>query len=98
MQLAPGCNTKPAHYHSREEEHLFAFKGTATPELDGKSLQLVSGSYICFPAAQAASHYLHNTGKAPFWYLMIGQRDGEDEVTYPSEPTRGAPESDDPIG
>lgn len=83
LELPPGSNTKPAHWHSQEEEHLYALAGTATLHLGTRSFRLEPGSYVCFPAAQPHAHWLENDGSAPFRYLMIGERIAGDEVTYP---------------
>jgi uncharacterized cupin superfamily protein len=83
MHLLPGCNTEPAHWHSREEEHLYALSGAATLRLGEREHTLTAGSYVCFPAGQALAHSLVNTGSEPFVYVMIGERIAGDEVTYP---------------
>ena len=50
MELPSGCNTKPGHWHSKEEEHLFVLSGVATPRLgakcflEGRRLRLLSGA------------------------------------------------------
>ena len=82
MELPPGSNTKPAHWHSQEEEHLYALWGKAALFLGTEEFSLVPGSYVCFPASQSEPHYLANTGTEPFIYLMIGERIEDDEVTY----------------
>jgi uncharacterized cupin superfamily protein len=83
MELPPGSNTKPAHWHSLEEEHLYALAGEATLHLGETTYALRAGSYVCFPAGQRAAHYLDNTGRAPFVYLIVGERIADDKVTYP---------------
>jgi hypothetical protein len=45
-----------------------------------ETFELRAGSYVCFPAGQAAPHCLYNTGRLPFAYLMIGERIPGDEV------------------
>jgi len=84
LKLPPGSNTKPAHWHSREEEHLYALSGQATLHLGARQFLLVAGCYVCFPAAQPEAHYLENTGSEPFSYIMIGERIEDDEVNYSS--------------
>jgi len=87
MELPPGSNTKPGHWHSREEEHLYALSGQATLYLGSATYLLGPGSYVCFPADQPVPHYIENAGTETFTYLMIGERIADDEVTYPSEAT-----------
>ena len=84
MELPPGSNTMPSHWHSHEEEHLYALSGSAVLHLGTECHKLESGSYVCFPANQAAGHYLENEGSEAFIYLMVGERIAEDNVTYPS--------------
>jgi uncharacterized cupin superfamily protein len=80
LELPPGSNTEPAHWHTQEEEHLYALLGEATLHLGEERFELRPGSYVCFPAGQAAPHCLYNHGRVPFGYLMIGERIPGDEV------------------
>jgi uncharacterized cupin superfamily protein len=83
LELPPGSNTRPGHWHSREEEHLYALRGRAILYLGAERFTLEPGSYVCFPAGQPAAHFLENAGIEPFVYLMIGERIEDDEVAYP---------------
>ncbi len=82
LELSPESNTKPAHYHSHEEEHLLVLSGSAQLHLGDEVFELVPGSYVCFPAGQEVFHHLHNHTNFPFRYLMIGERNNEDKVFY----------------
>jgi uncharacterized cupin superfamily protein len=82
LELPSGCNTKPAHYHTMEEEHLYVLGGTATLQLGDSSYSLVPGSYVCFPAGQALPHYIDHDGPDLFRYLMIGERITDDQVIH----------------
>ena len=84
MELPPGSNTKPGHWHSHEEEHLYAVSGSAVLHLGADRHLLEAGSYVCFPAGQEAPPHLENAGTEPFVYLIVGERIPEDKVTYPS--------------
>jgi uncharacterized cupin superfamily protein len=83
MELPPGSNTKPGHWHSHEEEHLYAISGSAILNLGAEQHELQAGSYVCFPAGQAVPHHLENVGAQPFVYLIVGERIADDKVTYP---------------
>jgi uncharacterized cupin superfamily protein len=85
LELPPGSDTRPAHWHTREEEHLYALSGRATLHLGSETFDLEPGSYIRFPAGQALAHHLSNPGSEPFCYLMIGERLADDEVVYPPD-------------
>jgi uncharacterized cupin superfamily protein len=82
LELAPGCNTLPSHYHTHEEEHLFVLGGVAILHLGSETFELTPGSYIHFPAQQQAFHHLENNSAEPFCYIMIGERNSEDNVIY----------------
>jgi len=82
MELPSGSCTKPGHWHSKEEEHLYALSGCATLHLDDEQFEIKAGSYVCFPAGQPVKHYIHNTGNKSFTYIIVGERIKEDEVTY----------------
>ena len=82
MELPPGCDTRPAHYHSLEEEHLYVLAGHATLHLGDDTFALEPGSYVCFPAGQPLLHCIENTGAEPLRYLMIGERIAGDVVVH----------------
>lgn len=82
LELPPGSDTQPAHFHSHEEEHLYALAGLARLVLGDAQFDLRPGSYVCFPAGQPVHHYLMNTSDQVFRYLMIGERLPDDRVTH----------------
>jgi uncharacterized cupin superfamily protein len=82
LELAPGCNTLPSHYHTHEEEHLFVLSGIAILYLGSMTFELTEGSYIHFPAQQEEFHHLENNSIEPFRYIMVGERNIEDNVIY----------------
>ena len=85
MELPPGSDTRPGHWHSHEEEHLYALSGSAVFYLGTEQHVLQAGSYVCFPAAQPVAHHLKNTGTEPFVYLIVGERIADDKVNYPGD-------------
>ena len=82
LELSPGCNTLPAHYHTLEEEHLYVLEGTGTLHLGAERYPLEQGSYVTFPAGQAIPHFLSNESQAPLKYIMVGERNENDDVIY----------------
>jgi uncharacterized cupin superfamily protein len=82
LELPPGSDTRRAHWHSLEEEHLFVLAGEGVLRLGQQEFPLRAGSYVTFPAGQAVFHHLENRGAEPFRYLMIGERIPEDRVTH----------------
>jgi uncharacterized cupin superfamily protein len=85
MDLPPGSNTRRAHYHTLEEEHLYIIDGLVTLHLGDRRFSLTPGSYVCFPAGQPQAHYLENESSGVCRYLIVGERIAQDEVVYPSE-------------
>lgn len=82
LELSPGCNTLPAHYHTREEEHLYVLEGAGTLHLGAETFPLEKGSYVNFPAGQAIPHFVSNESDALLKYIMVGERIEGDEVVY----------------
>lgn len=93
LELSPGADTRPAHYHTHEEEHLYTLGGAATLHLGDATFSLTRGSYVCFPAGQPHAHYLANTGTVPFTYVMVGERIDVDQVVYPDAAPSGCDQS-----
>lgn len=85
IDFPSGSNTRPAHYHTREEEHLYVIEGAMTLCLGDRKFHLKAGNYVCFPAGKPLAHYLENESAEPCRYLMIGERVDGDEVVYPDE-------------
>ena len=81
-ELAPACNTRPGHYHTLEEEHLYVLEGTGILHLGNQEFALSTGSYVHFPAGQQQAHYLSNNSGGWLRYIMVGERNSEDEVVY----------------
>jgi len=82
LELPPGSDTTPAHYHSAEEEHLYVLEGRLVLQLGEARFELVPGSYVCFPAGQPIMHHLQNPYGGPARYLMIGERIASDEAFH----------------
>jgi len=82
LELSPGCNTLPAHYHTLEEEHLYVLEGAGVLHLGEETHPLVKGSYANFPAGQAIPHFVSNESDTPLKYIMVGERIEGDEVVY----------------
>ena len=82
LELPPGSDTRPAHYHSHEEEHLFVLSGRVVLHLGDREFELKPGSYVRFPAGEPVMHHLENRSDSPCRYLMVGERIPEDVATH----------------
>jgi len=82
LELGPDCNTRPAHYHTMEEEHLYVLEGSGTLHLDDKTHPLSKGSYAHFPAGQKVHHCLSTDKNESLKYIIVGERIKQDKVFY----------------
>lgn len=82
LELPPGSDTRPSHYHSLEEEHLYVLDGKLVLHLGEVEHVMERGAYVCFPAGQALHHHLSNPYAEPARYLIVGERIPSDRVFY----------------
>jgi uncharacterized cupin superfamily protein len=83
VELPPGKQSNPFHYHMLEEEHIIALEGEATLRLGKERYTIRAGDYVGFPAGQQAGHCLVNESDAPFRFLMIGDHEPNEVCVYP---------------
>ena len=83
VELPPGNQSVPFHYHMLEEEHIVALEGEATLRLGEDRYSIKAGDYVGFPAGQRAGHCLINESDAPFRFIMIGDHQPNDVAIYP---------------
>ncbi len=83
QKLSPGCKTSPAHFHMKEEEHVFVLKGRMTLRLGQEHQEMGPGDYVCFPAGEKTEHCLSNPNETPCEYLLWGERKADEVVVYP---------------
>ena len=84
-ELAPGCNTAPAHYHMKEEEHTYVLSGAMDVRLGDQWVRFGSGEYLRFQAGDPRAHMFRNPFDEPCRYLMFGERHRDEVVVYPDE-------------
>ena len=82
-ELPPGCNTGTAHYHMKEEEHLYVLEGTMEVRLGKDWYRVAAGDYLCFLAGDPREHKFRNSGDAPCRYVFLGERFSDEVVVYP---------------
>jgi uncharacterized cupin superfamily protein len=82
-ELPPGCNTGVAHYHMKEEEHLYVLEGSMEVRLGKDWLRVGAGDYMHFPAGEPREHKFRNPFDAPCRYLFLGERFDDEVVVYP---------------
>ena len=82
-ELSPGMKTSLAHWHTREEEHVFILSGTLTAQIGQARHIMRAGDYVRFPAGAEEAHTLFNHTDAVCRYILVGTRDGDDICYYP---------------
>lgn len=82
-ELAPGMRSNPAHYHFKEEEHVFVLEGTMTIRFGEERFQVKAGDYACFPAGLRAGHCFINDSATVCRYVILGENKPDDVVVYP---------------
>jgi|GEM_PF-1080037 uncharacterized cupin superfamily protein len=81
--MKPGEYSNRFHYHSKDEEHVFILKGSATLVLGRHEYVLKERDYCCFPAGQKAGHHLFNHTKRSCVFMTVGDNRPGDLVCYP---------------
>jgi uncharacterized cupin superfamily protein len=82
VELPPGRQSYPAHYHILEEEHVYILEGSLTLRLGADAYAMKAGDYVCFPAGQRAGHCLINNSGATCRYLLVGERNPNEVAVY----------------
>lgn len=83
VELAPGRQSCPLHWHVREEEHFYVLDGRCVLRTDDERHELGPGDYVCFPANGRVGHAFENPFAEPCRLLAIGTRDPAEIAVYP---------------
>ncbi|MGV6849597.1 MAG: cupin domain-containing protein [Marinibacterium sp.] len=82
-KLMPGGMSSQRHWHANEDEFLYILSGEAVlVEDDGEHI-LKEGDAVAWKAGEANAHHLINRTVQPVYYIVVGSRADNDEVTYP---------------
>jgi uncharacterized cupin superfamily protein len=88
-ELPPGANSGTAHYHMKEEEHLYVMEGSMEVRLGKEWYTVVAGDYLCFPAGDPREHKFRNRFDAPCRFLFFGEHFPDEVCVYPDNQTVG---------
>lgn len=83
LELPPGKQSWPAHYHLANEEALFVLSGTGRLRLGGETVAVKAGDYVALPPGEERAHQLFNDGAEPLRYLALSTMEHPDVVVYP---------------
>jgi uncharacterized cupin superfamily protein len=83
--ITAGASSTLRHWHSHEDEFIYMLAGELVLVSDGGEQVLTPGMCAGFPARQANGHCLVNRTGRDAVYLEVGDRNPQDDVTYPDD-------------
>jgi uncharacterized cupin superfamily protein len=83
VELEPGRQSCPLHYHVREEEHFYVLEGRCLLRTGDVRHAMGPGDYVCFPAGTGVAHCFENPYGEPCKLLAIGSRLDDEIAVYP---------------
>jgi len=93
-RIVPGGQSSHRHAHSRQDEFIYVLQGTAELETDAGTEVLTAGMCAGFPAGTGNAHRFLNRSSEDVVLLVVGDRTGGDEVSYPEIDMQGRMEAD----
>jgi uncharacterized cupin superfamily protein len=82
-RIAPGDAYCPYHWHTREEELLLVWRGSATLRTPAGSFPLRAGDLVAFPTGTAGAHRISNESSDDCIVLLVANIDEGDACFYP---------------
>ncbi|MGE0707712.1 MAG: cupin domain-containing protein [Planctomycetota bacterium] len=83
VELPPGKQGCPFHYHLREEEHFYVLSGRCVLRSGDERHEMGPGDYVCFPAGGRVGHATLNPFAEPCRMIVVGTRSPDDVCVYP---------------
>ena len=82
-RIVPGGQSSYRHAHTRQDEFVYVLEGEVVLETDAGPQTLKAGMCAGFPAGTGDAHRFVNRSGADVLLLVVGDRSGNDEITYP---------------
>ena len=82
-RIVPGGQSSHRHAHSRQDEFVYVLQGTVALETDAGVEVLTAGMCAGFPAGTGNAHRFVNRSVDDVLLLVVGDRTGGDEISYP---------------
>ena len=82
-RIVPGGQSSYRHAHTRQDEFVYVLSGEVTLETNAGAQTLGAGMCAGFPAGTGDAHRFVNKSGADVLLLVVGDRTGGDEITYP---------------
>lgn len=83
LELPPGKQSWPYHYHLANEEALFILEGSGVLRLGDERLSVSAGDYVALPTGPACAHQLLNEGTRTLRYLAFSTQLEPEVLVYP---------------
>jgi len=83
IELPPGKQSWPCHYHLANEEALYVLAGTGRLRLGEETVHVKAGDYVALPPGAGCAHQLFNDSPEPLRYLAFSTMEEPDVVIYP---------------
>jgi uncharacterized cupin superfamily protein len=72
VELPPGKQSCPFHYHMKEEEHYYILEGRCLLRSGEQRYEMKAGDYVCFPAGTGVAHATLNPFSEPCKMIVVG--------------------------
>lgn len=72
VELPPGKQSCPFHYHMKEEEHYYILEGRCLLRSGDERHEMKAGDYVCFPAGTGVAHATLNPFSEPCRMIVVG--------------------------
>lgn len=83
MEIPPGKQAFPNHFHTANEEAVFVIEGQGHVRIGKEEVEIVAGDYLSFPVGPEHAHSITNTSKAVLKLLCISTLNPVEVVGYP---------------
>jgi len=83
VRVLPDGQSSARHTHSKQDEFVYVLEGEFVLVTDAGRETVGPGTCIGFPAGTGDGHHFLNLTQKDAIFLVIGDRTGGDEVTYP---------------
>jgi uncharacterized cupin superfamily protein len=82
-RIVPGGQSSYRHAHTRQDEFVYVLEGEVVLETNAGAQVLGAGMCAGFPAGTGDAHRFINRSDTDVLLLVVGDRSGDDEITYP---------------
>lgn len=82
-EVDPGYSQCPYHFHTANEEALYALSGAGTLRTHTGEVAISEGDYVAFPVGNEGAHRITNDSSDTLRYLMFSTKRDPEIYVYP---------------